>query len=128
MIQVLVNTARSDLSKFKECVYHHDALKHLRGWLKNAKKKLIKNKEGLPNKTPEAEVITGILDLLLQNLRVDTESQFEKIKKSKVAVRVISLFSSTRNKASAENREYPKFAISSTITVPAFSISHIFLS
>ena len=89
---------------------------------------MIQNKEGIPYKTPEAEVVTCILDLLLQKCRVETESQVQKIKKSRLAYRILSLSSSRKDKASTGNREYPKSAISSTITVPAFSNSYIFLS
>ena len=128
MVDVLLRTAQNDFSKFKECIYDHDTLKYLASWLKNARNKMIQNKEGIPYKTPEAEVVTCILDLLLQKCRVETESQVQKIKKSRLAYRILSLSSSRKDKASTGNREYPKSAISSTITVPAFSNSYIFLS
>ena len=72
MVDVLLRTAQNDLPKFKECIYDHNALKHLSSWLKNAGKKMIQNKEGIPYKTPEAEVVTCILDLLLQKFKVRT--------------------------------------------------------
>ena len=95
MIHVLKKTASIDLSKFLACAYGFGVLEQLVSWLKTAGKKMVLQKEEMPNIAPEAELANAILDLVLK-LSVRTNADLQKLIASKLPKYVKKMFSSHR--------------------------------
>lgn len=65
---------------------------------------MFQQKEEKPNKTPEAEVANGILDLLNNNLQVSSQTQMQKLVKCKLP-RTVKKFTTAQLKEKKQTRE-----------------------